>query len=267
MKKIYITFGGKAYDDGLIEKIVNEGIKFGADQVIVYDDRWLIESGFVNAHPHLFQTFPQHGFGFCSWKPYVILDALSKAQPGDLILYTDADTYPIADITPLFDLCQKEGIMIFEEQGCVNHMWTKRDCFIAMGCDEPRFHNGRHACGRFQLFKAGEFTSGPPIFNHTQDFVEQWLRFACSPKCSFHDAGQAENLPTFRRNSTEQSVLSLLAMKFGVPLHRTPDQNGFPIMEDCGQPGDTYPQIFKQEWCYGDRTDLSGSRFFNAGPR
>jgi len=252
--KIYITFGGKAYDS-LVERIVTDGIKFGADKVIVYDDRWLIESGFVERNRILFETTPQHGFGFCSWKPFVILDAMSKADPGDLILYTDADTYPISDITPLFDLCARDGITLFEEQGCVNNMWIKRDCFIEMGCDEPRFHDGQHACGRFQLFM---ISSGAEIL------AAKWLRFSTSPRCSFHDAGEAENLPTFRRNSTEQAVLSLLALKYDIPLHRTPDQNG---SIGCGQAEDTYPQIFEQKWCDGNRLDLSGSSFFNAGPR
>lgn len=256
-RRIYITFGGAAYDDS-IERIVYDGHKYGADEVIVYDDRWLIKTGFVEQHKFIFESEPQHGFGFCSWKPFVILDAMSKALPGDVLLYTDADTYPVSDLSPLFEMCERDGIVLFEEQGCVNNRWIRRDCFIAMSCDEPRFHNGQHACGRFQLFENGW---------RSMTVVALWGDFATDPRCTLRGPGQAENLPTFHTHCTEQAVLSLLAMRGDIPLHRTPDQNGWPIQPGCGQAGDTYPQLFEQKWCAGDRSNLTGSRFFNVEPR
>lgn len=253
--RIYCTFGGASHDY-LTEKIVRDGPRFGADKVLVFDDKWLIESGFVERHTALFKAYPQHGFGFCSWKPFVILAAIQRSEPGDVILYTDADTYPISSLVPLFEFAERDGVALFEEQGCINNVWTKRDCFIAMGCDEPKYHNGLHACGRFQLFKKdGLFPS--------RNFLEDWLHFATDPRCSLHDAGVAPNLPEFRRNSTEQSVLSLLAIKFGVHLHRTPDENGWPITPGRGREEDTYPMVFKQEWCTGDRGNLNGSQYRN----
>ena len=53
-----------------------------------------------------------------------------------IILWTDADTYPIADLTPLYEQCRKDGgIMLFAAEG-----WCKGDgrsdsCMKAMACD------------------------------------------------------------------------------------------------------------------------------------
>lgn len=239
-----------------------EGARTWADDYRVYDDRWLLESGFIAKHQWLWEAKYTpvginqvgHGFGYCSWKPFVILDALTKAQPDDLILYTDADTYLIADVSPLFEICDREGMVIFEEQGCINRKWIKRDCFIAMGCDEPKYWDAKHGCGRFQLFKNNPFS---------KSFVKAWADHAVMPRCQLHDAGTAPNLPEFTRHSTEQAVLTLLAHKNNIPLHRTPDQNGWPHSPNCGQPGDEYGQIFRQEWCDGDRGNLAGSRYRN----
>src|SRR5205814_5344616 len=52
----------------------------------------------------------QHGFGWCSWKGFILLDAFSRRmQAGDVALYLDADTFPIAPFGQLFEACAREG--------------------------------------------------------------------------------------------------------------------------------------------------------------
>lgn len=262
MRKLYVTFGGVSYDRTTAMQLRAAQERGDVDRHIVYDDRWLLESGFIHEHSWLWNTTYQphgisvagHGFGHCSWKPYVILDAMCKAADGDLILYTDADTYPVADMTPLFDICDREGMVLFEEQGCLNRNWIKRDCYIAMGCDEPKYWDAKHGCGRFQLFKNGLASRA---------FVKLWADYSVMRECQLHDTGTAPNLPEFKRHSTEQAILTLLGLKHGIPFHRTPDQNGWPHSPNCGVAGDEYAQIFKQEWCDGDKTNMSGSQFRN----
>jgi hypothetical protein len=280
MKCLYITFSGKAYDR-TTEKICDTGHMLGADAVRVYDDRWLNETPFRKLNSWLWETEQKFGFGWCAWKPYIIMQALKGLNTGDIVLYTDADTYPIASLSPLFDECAKEGIVLFNSQGCFNYKYTKRDCFIAMGCDEPKYWDGAHACGRFQLFMKGN-----PV---AEQLLMEWLTYSVNPMCqewntSKHhpvfESGDSPDLSRidpldgkitlFQRNSCEQSILSLLRIKYGLPLYREACQFGWPIdAEYCKRfdiRGD-YPQLFKQEYCEGDRTDLSGSSFFNAGSR
>lgn len=253
MKRIYITFSGKAYD-ATTKRIVEDAPKFGVDEVRVYDDRWLIETGFRAYNMWLFETAKRFGFGWCSWKSFVIQQALMGQDSSAVVLYTDADTYPIADLSPIFDGCRnsKEGMFLFEAQGCPNDRFTRRDCFIAMGMDDPKYSGLSHACGRFQLFR--------PTFLAAQ-FLAEWWAYSVNPMCQTVTLSKyGKDAEIYHRHSNEQSVLTLLAHKYGIPLHREACQFGWPATT---HPEDTYPQLFHQEYCTGDRNDLSGSSYRN----
>ena len=254
-KRILITFGGKAYDKQTqaVFLMPNRGC-----ELKVYDDYWLIGTPFYQENRWIFERKPQHGFGFCSWKPYIIQHALRHSGAGDVVMYLDADTVPIADISCLFETAEREGIVLFEEQGCVNKTWIKGDCFAVMDVGGAA-REAMHACGRFQLFRKGDWRN--------DQFLQEWLTYSLNRSCQFHEPSQmgySPDDPSFIRNSCEQSVLSLLAAKYQIPLHRTPDQNGWPVAHDgTYKPDDKYPQLFQQVGARGDVSDLSGSRFRN----
>ena len=69
----------------------------------------------------------------------------------------------------------------------------------------------------------------------------------------------------FIRHSAEQSVLSLLALKYSIPLHRCPDQGGWPVAWDGKyKPEDTYPQLFHHDgWAHRGKETGGGSRYRN----
>jgi hypothetical protein len=261
MKRILITFGGAAYNQQIGNTLRAIGERGDADDLRVYDDRWLMEQPFYRENKWIFDRKPQHGFGFCSWKPYIIQHALKHfAEAGDVVMYLDGDTYPIADISCLFEFAAQAGVMLFEEQGCVNKTWIKHDCFVQMWCDYPHHRDAMIACGRFQLFKK------PLLGSFTWDNVlADWQRFALDPLCTFHEGSlNGGDDPSFIKNSCEQSVLSLLAAKLCIPLHRTPDQNGWPVAWDGKyKPKDKYPQLFVQDGARGNIHDLRGSRYRN----
>jgi len=273
MRRLYITFSGRGYD-ATTRKIVEAFPRLGgADELRIYDDRWLNETPFRKLNSWLWETSTKFGYGWCAWKPYIIMQALKGLSFGDVVLYTDADTYPIADLSVLFEECGRQGIVLFNSQGCFNYKYTKRDCFIAMGCDEPKYWDGAHACGRFQLFQKGH-----PV---VEQLLQEWLTYSINHHCQeWNTSVIAPDLTredpldgkvtTFQRNSCEQSALSLLRIKYGLPLYREACQFGWPIDAECQKRFDIrgdYQQLFTQEYCEGDRTDLSGSSFFNAGPR
>lgn len=298
MKRILITFGGKAYDDQVArQRSYCQPSQPGPSGVPiehrVFDDAWLMTTPFFALNRWIFERQPQHGFGFCSWKPYIIEYALrSFCETGDVVMYLDGDTFPIADISPLFDYAAREGVMLFEEQGCINREWTKADAFFAMGlsqrADFRQLLEAPQACGRFSLWLAGDYR------NH--QFLAEWQTFSLNPSATFHEKSQVlaeQDDPHLFRNSCEQSVLGALAVKYGIPTHRTPDQNGWPQARvgkapvtvetqfsrvggtdwhkpdcDCGKcepykPEDSYPQLFLQQWRSGNILDRTGSRFRN----
>ena len=94
------------------------------------------------------------GGGFWLWKPYYILRALEEARSGDAVIYADAGISFDEDPFPLVELCRREGgVLLFaghygDSAGGgpnVNSHWTKRDCFVLMDADEPRFHGACQA--------------------------------------------------------------------------------------------------------------------------
>ncbi len=273
MRRVVCTFSGKAYNvtTAIIEQCSLSG-KWGANDVLVFDDKWLLSTDYYRVNRWLFDAKScihgegnsgavyQHGFGWCSWKSFVIQSAWDRMQDGDIVLYLDADTYPVAPFGMLFDQCADEGgVMLFEEQAS-NLRFTKRGCRLVMGIPDG---DGPHACGRFSLWQKGSFIA--------RQMLAEWWAYSINRECTLWDGSRLTDLggnacgdpPEYYRHSTEQSVLSNLAIKYGIPLHRAPDQGGYPLVPGA-KDAELYPvQLFEQKWCEGDRSDLSGSSYRN----
>ena len=234
MRKIYITFGGDAYDE-ITKKIVSDGPRLGADEVWVYDDVWLTDHDFYRQNRWLWDHPHKRGFGWYAWKPLIMIDALSRLNEGDIVLFTDADTYPVRDISVLFNICDKEGLMLFEVTGESNRIWCKRDCFIVMGQDEPRYHDSQAAVARFMLFKKGDWRS-------TQ-LLSEWLAYCVNPRANTFDPSiLGPELKEFKEHRCEQAILGLLAHKYGYRLYREACEIGEILDKDR----DLYEQLFSQ---------------------
>ncbi len=243
------------------ENLVREAPKFGVDQVLVYDDAWLLKSPFYEAHkewwkiPDSKYNQPNRGFGWFIWKPWVINHALATyAQPGDIVLFVDGDTYPIADLTPLYQECERiNGIMLFEELGCEHQHWCKRDTFIVMGMDEDRWRFRQHACARFMLFQRNRARSSY--------FLEEWLKYCLNRDANTFDASRlAPEYPELHEPRCEQAILTNLAHKYSHRLYRTACQFG----ESSDKDRELYGQLFVQQECENHKKhDYSGSRFRN----
>ena len=209
VKKVYCTFSGAPYDR-TTERIVVDGPKFGADQVLVYDDKWLEAHPFRRINKWLWETPQKRGYGWYAWKPLVILDALSRCEDGDVVLYTDADCYPVRSLDVLFGMTEGCGLSLFR---CLHEhgKWCKRDCFTVMGQSPTLGEGNWQGCARFALFKRGDWLA--------EQILMEWLAYSVNPLATtFSPSVLGEELPKFVEHRCEQAILTNLAYKYGVPL-------------------------------------------------
>jgi hypothetical protein len=255
MTRVYCTFGGAQYDETL-QRIAEDAPGFGVDEVRIYDDGWLLEQPFYWHNRWIFahRSRGEHrGFGWYSWKPFVILTEMERRLPGDIVLWTDGDTYPIADLSPLFERCQHDGgIMLFAAEGCAQGIWTKRDCMIAMGCDTPSARAWQHATGRFAVFEAGNWRA--------KQFLMEWMTYCLNPLCvGLESSTLAPEYPEFNEHRSDQSILTNLAHRYSLRLYREADQFGDGSQRDRG----IFGTVFHQVGQYDKPKSLAGSRFRN----
>jgi hypothetical protein len=236
MKKYCITFGGQAYDS-TTRMIVENAPKMGADEVLVYDDLWLTKQDFYQMNHWLWDHHHKRGFGWYAWKPFVIYDALQRCQDGDVVMFIDADTYPIANFSMLYDICKKDGgIMLFAAEPFKNIGWCKADCFIVMGqLNRLGKIDDQAGVARFMLFEKGKWKA-------TQ-FLMEWITYCINPLANTFDPsilGKEHQL--FQEHRCEQAIMTNLAFKYGLELYREACGGG----EYSGRHRHLYPQLFLQ---------------------
>lgn len=258
MRRFYATFSGSQYE-ATTNIIVKMAPEFGADCVLVYDDYWLRQQEFYTLNKWIFDLPDLRGVCWFAFKPFVIMHALETyCDPGDVVLFTDADTYPIANLSVLYEQCAKDGgIMLFAAMGCNNKEWVKADCWAVMAAQEKRPGriavptDSQHGVARFMLFQKGPW--------RVKQFLAEWLTYCLNPLATtFATSVITSELPTVTQHRAEQAIMTLLGHKYGQKFYREACQFGATQDEDKG----LYPQLFCQEWGGGPRT-LDGSAFRN----
>lgn len=258
MKKILITFGGQQYDT-TTSLIVDRAPSLGADEVWVYDDKWLLEQDFHKQNKWLWEHHHKRGFGWYAWKPFIIWHALQKLNDGDIVFYLDSDTVPIDYFGMLYDICDKDGgIMLFAAETHRHYKWCKRDCYIVMNQDDPKYRDVQAGVARFMLFQKGKWKA-------TQ-FLMEWLTYCVNERATTFDPSViAPELEGFIEHRTEQAIMTSLGHKYGQKFYREACDAGAPFSHDK----DLYPQLFQQINPHKEKVTFEpkGSAYFNIEPR
>ena len=264
MRRFYITFSGSAYNEQTLKALtaLNTYRHGHVDEILVYDDRWLMETAFYQKNEWLWHMPPEpstpdrrhRGFGWFCWKPFILLETLERMQDGDIVCFVDGDTYPIADFSVLYEECARiGGAMVFAAQGCSNRQWVKRDCLMIMSQDDLKWHDTQHCAARFMLFQKGPW--------QVRQFLMEWLTYCLNPNATtFEPSIYGPELPGFEQHRTEQAIFSMLVAKYGWKPYREACQFGDPAIHK--QDVELYPTLFHQEWGSGPRT-LDGCKYRN----
>ncbi len=204
------------------------------DDVISYSPQD-IEQTFYRKNKNVLNK--RRGNGYWLWKPYFIKKTLEMLNYGDFLFYCDSGSYFIKPISPLIDLSlsTEQDIIVFETPRIEKTM-TKRDAFIQMDCDSPKYVNSKQRLAGFSLWKKSQYT---------MDFVDEYLHYAQDEHIITDQENQYgyPNYEGFIGHRHDQSILSLLTKKHDLKAYRDPSQWGEAFREF--HPNSKYEQIIE----------------------
>lgn len=172
----------------------------------------------VRRHPEIMSGIP--GAGYWLWKPWVILETLRSVPDGTIVLYTDVAVTIVFDPSPLLSLAREHPIVLFERRHeALQRTSTKRDCFILLDADTPKYWNVPQLMGGVHLYRAG------PV---ARDFVAEVFEACTDPRVltDMENVMGQPNLPEFLYHRHDQSVLTILARRHQLPVFPDPTQFG-----------------------------------------
>ncbi len=154
----------------------------------------------------------RRGGGYWVWKPFILLQAMREAAPGDIVIYLDAGVSVVDDLAPLAELGARRKVALFWS-GYITRCWTKRDAFILLGADSPRYWDARMAAGGYVAMQNGE---------PARRLAADWLEAISDPRVVSDIPNQLgqPNHDGFRAHRHDQSALSILARRDGIELCR-----------------------------------------------
>lgn len=186
------------------------------DSVTHWNPIRLKAAGFENMFPKI--LLKERGCGFYAWKPFIIRNKLRESAAGDIIFYCDVGRifpYKILDCSINFFLDwmvrhgqpMMPGVMI-PWHGPMS-MWTKRDAFVFMNMDFPKFHSATPIQASFSFWKN---------CSESQNLVNDWVNLSTNRQMISDDTsnlGRPEYFD-FIEHRHDQSILSLICMGKGI---------------------------------------------------
>lgn len=230
MRKIHINYANGRYLKSQ-QYCSESAYRFGFDEVISYNI-YDIDKQFFEKNKQILTA--QRGAGYWLWKPYFINKTLEKMSAGDLLVYSDSGSFYQSSPQPLFDLILKDpnGVLSFELKGLIENVYTKRDTFVLMGLDEPKYTESSQREATYIWLIKNDFTV---------NLVKEYLEFAQNEKIITDFPSENKNHDDFKDHRHDQSIWSLLCKKYEIEPHRLISQHGLHLINDF--PNDKYGQI------------------------
>lgn len=231
MKKYHINFAHNRYLKSQ-EYCSNSAKQVGFDEVISYKDVD-IDQEFKNKNSHIFSK--ERGYSYWLWKPYLIHKTLQTMNDGDLLVYSDSGSVYQNSVQPLIDkiLIDKHGVLSFELKGLIEKDYTKKDTFVLMSLDEPKYTDTSQREATYIWLIKNDFT---------EKLIEEYLNFAQNENIITDLPNiTGKNYDSFKDHRHDQSIWSLLCKKYEIEPHRLISQHGLHLINDF--PNDTYGQI------------------------
>lgn len=197
-------------------------LKYGADKIIGYGPECL-DKKFREKNKELLSY--KRGGGYWVWKPYIILEALSKLEDGDFLFYSDSGLALIQPLSNFIEAMEESGqdVMCFAVAD-LERRWSKRDAFILMDCDNREYYDTLQIMSGVSIFKKSE---------KTVRLAEEWLTYAQDKRIVTDEDNVlgSDNYEGFIENRHDQTAWSLLCKKYQILPFRDPSEYGMKMEE------------------------------------
>ena len=221
MKYHFITFATTSYVNyaqNLCKSAMEIGI-FDTARIFTYKD---IDKDFLEKNKDIILL--KRGAGYWLWKSYIINKKLETVNDGDIVCYCDSKYLfktNIRNIEKAYISDKNIGITqnkptdgVYKEK-----LYSKIDAFNLMGItNEYRlsFKESPQAWAGFIIIRKAPLSCL---------FIKRWLYFSQNPLIitDLKSVTGRED-PSFIENRHDQTVLSLLAKKWGLPFHTMREQ-------------------------------------------
>lgn len=189
---------------------------FGCNRFVSKNESDLKKSEFYNKNKEILDQ--PRGAGYWLWKYHFLNELISTIKEGDIIVYSDSAIFIRRSLKPLFKILieSTKGVLLFHNN-YKNRFWTKRDCFIELGCDSEQFYDTPLIFGGLQIFQKNKFS---------QQFIAEVLNASQKNNIITDSPNKLgkENLSGFIEHRHDQSVTSLIAHKNKLKLYPDPSQ-------------------------------------------
>jgi hypothetical protein len=210
----FLTFGGgpSNFHDAA-KRVSKEAIKSGIFSTVhCYLDKDLEKmSDFWLAHGHFIKN-NKRLYGYCIWKPYLVLKILETMKEGDRLFYADSGCqfdFDCEDPKSQYEtMLGHMGDQIMSATYCnIDHNMTKRDLVVHLNMeDHPRLKSGQIQTTTFLLTKC----------ERIMNFVRLWYSMCCNYHFIDDTPSIIPNHSNYDEHRHEQSVFSLLAKKLDI---------------------------------------------------
>ena len=201
-----LTYADGSYMDRQ-DKLINKAIELDCvDYVISMNRTDLIETDFYKQNKKLLDE--KRGSGYWVWKPYLILEALKTMEEDDILIYIDSGDMIRKNFRTFVQRKMRTTHIFLTTGGYINEQYTKQDCFEIMGCIDEKYD------------LSTQMEAGIILCKNTPETVKifkEWLKWCLTPGVVTDGPFKSKNSPEFIDHRHDQSVLSLLQVKYNLP--------------------------------------------------
>lgn len=160
----------------------------------------------------------KRGGGYWLWKPYIILDALSKANDNDYLIYCDSGAFYVNDVNSIIKIMQRDNVSLMTfELPLVEIQWTKKEAFNLMECLDYQYALENQILATYFVVKKEE---------STVKFFKDYFNYCKNEKIITDVLDNNIQSNYFIEHRHDQSIFSLLCKKRNIKPYRDPSQYG-----------------------------------------